>query len=68
MECPYGGAGSWFCAAHALNHGCRGELVLPVVNSPRVGVCAYTGDEPFDYEQLTPAADVDGELDEFEEQ
>lgn len=33
----------WLCAKCAGNHECGEELLLPVVNSPRVGVCAYTG-------------------------
>ena len=33
----------WLCASCARAHECGGEMRLPVVNSPRVGVCAYTG-------------------------
>jgi hypothetical protein len=41
-EC--GGAGrGWLCAGCAAEHACGEELLLPVVNSPRVGVCGYTG-------------------------
>jgi hypothetical protein len=33
-----------FCQAHALKHPCaKEEVFLPVVNSPRMGVCGYTG-------------------------
>jgi hypothetical protein len=33
-----------FCEAHAQQHPCAEEEVyLPVVNSPRMGVCAYSG-------------------------
>ena len=33
-----------FCEAHAQDHPCADEEVyLPVVNSPRMGVCGYTG-------------------------
>ena len=33
-----------FCEAHAEQHPCAAEEVyMPVVNSPRMGVCAYTG-------------------------
>lgn len=33
-----------FCDAHARTHPCAEEEVfLPVVNSPRMGVCGYTG-------------------------
>ena len=43
--CPYcvdGGAGL-FCDAHAVTHEHAAEEVyLPVVNSPRMGVCGYT--------------------------
>lgn len=31
------------CAAHEATHGCGGEMFLPVVNSPRMGVCGYAG-------------------------
>ncbi len=31
------------CAGHAKNHRCGQEMLLPVVNSPRMGVCGYTG-------------------------
>lgn len=33
-----------FCAAHAEKHKCSSdETFLPVVNSPRMGICKYTG-------------------------
>ncbi len=32
-----------FCKTHAARHRCRGGELLPVVDSPRMGVCAYTG-------------------------
>jgi hypothetical protein len=32
------------CEAHAKTHKCGDEMFLPVVNSPRVGVCGYSGD------------------------
>jgi len=33
-----------FCAAHAEKHRCSiTETFLPVVNSPRMGICRYTG-------------------------
>jgi hypothetical protein len=41
-ECAWEGGG-WFCEACALAHDCGDEMCLPVVNSPRVGVCGYTG-------------------------
>jgi len=31
------------CERHALEHPCGDEGLLPVVNSPRMGVCGYTG-------------------------
>jgi hypothetical protein len=33
----------WLCQACADTHPCGDEMLLPVTNSPRVGVCAYTG-------------------------
>ena len=36
----------WLCAECAPHHGCNEEdfeYFLPVVNSPRAGVCAYVG-------------------------
>jgi hypothetical protein len=41
-QCIYEGRG-WVCAAHAPKHKCGEEMLLPVVNSPRVGMCGYTG-------------------------
>ena len=41
-ECAWNGEG-WLCEACAVAHECGDEMCLPVVNSPRVGVCAYTG-------------------------
>jgi len=39
------GRGQGFmCKTHAEVHECGQEMFLPVVNSPRVGVCAYVGD------------------------
>jgi len=34
---------AWLCESCAAAHECSEEMFLPVVNSPRVGVCAYTG-------------------------
>jgi hypothetical protein len=34
---------AFFCDAHADEHNCGEEAMLPVVNSPRMGVCGYTG-------------------------
>lgn len=33
----------WLCDDCARKHGCDEEMFLPVVNSPRTGVCAYEG-------------------------
>ncbi len=33
----------FFCDEHAAQHDCGEEALLPVVNSPRMGVCGYTG-------------------------
>jgi len=33
----------WVCDTCAENHECGEDMLLPVVNSPRVGMCAYTG-------------------------
>lgn len=41
-QCSYEGAG-WLCDACAKTHACGEEMFLPVVNSPRVGMCGYTG-------------------------
>ncbi len=34
----------WLCKKCAKNHECGDNMFLPVVNSPRAGVCGYTGD------------------------
>ncbi len=41
-ECMYEDAG-WLCDDCAEDHPCDKEMMLPVVNSPRTGVCAYSG-------------------------
>lgn len=41
-ECQWEGTG-WLCQACAEDHECDEEMQLPVVNSPRTGVCGYTG-------------------------
>ncbi|MGR3318033.1 MAG: IS1096 element passenger TnpR family protein [Candidatus Anammoxibacter sp.] len=41
-ECIYSGEG-WVCDECISNHECEEEMLLPVVNSPRVGTCGYTG-------------------------
>ena len=35
--------GGWLCEDCARTHACDEEMFLPVVNSPRTGVCGYTG-------------------------
>ena len=42
-QCIYEGKG-WLCDKCASEHECGEEMLLPVVNSPRVGMCGYTGD------------------------
>ena len=42
-QCIYDGKG-WLCDKCASVHECGEEVLLPVVNSPRVGMCGYTGD------------------------
>lgn len=41
-QCSWSGEG-WLCKSCAQYHDCDEEMFLPVVNSPRVGVCGYTG-------------------------
>lgn len=41
-QCIYDGEG-WVCDDCVDGHKCGEEMLLPVVNSPRVGVCAYSG-------------------------
>jgi len=42
-SCMYMGKG-WVCKRCARKHECGEDMLLPVVNSPRVGMCGYTGD------------------------
>ena len=42
VECIYDGDG-WLCDQCAQEHGCDEEMFLPLVNSPRAGVCGYEG-------------------------
>ncbi len=44
-ECQWNGDSGWLCEKCATIHECDDEMFLPVVNSPRTGVCAYTGAE-----------------------
>lgn len=41
-DCSYEGD-AFYCEAHAESHECGEEAMLPVANSPRMGVCGYTG-------------------------
>jgi hypothetical protein len=41
-ECSWSGKG-WLCKSCAKKHKCGEDMMLPVVNSPRTGVCGYTG-------------------------
>jgi hypothetical protein len=34
---------AFYCSKHAGSHSCGEEWMLPVVDSPRMGVCDYTG-------------------------
>jgi hypothetical protein len=37
-----------YCKTCLVEHACGEEMTLPVVNSPRMGVCGFTGDHDFD--------------------
>jgi hypothetical protein len=39
--CSWEGGG-FYCEDHAREHDCEDEAFLPVVNSPRMGVCGYS--------------------------
>lgn len=41
-ECVWQGNG-WLCEECAAKHECGEEMLLPVVNSPRTGMCGYCG-------------------------
>lgn len=41
-QCVYANA-RWLCDACAATHPCGEDMLLPMVNSPRVGMCGYTG-------------------------
>lgn len=43
VECANSGGG-FCCETHAGTHECGEDMLLPVVNSPRMGVCGYTGE------------------------
>jgi hypothetical protein len=42
-QCVWDDSG-WLCDRCAPKHRCEEEVMLPAVNSPRVGMCAYTGE------------------------
>lgn len=42
-QCIYEGPQAWHCDRCSRKHKCGEEMFLPVVNSPRVGECGYTG-------------------------
>lgn len=42
-QCIYDSVG-WLCDKCSRKHKCGEEMLLPVVNSPRVGMCGYTGE------------------------
>ncbi|MEJ5252084.1 MAG: hypothetical protein HPY54_00055 [Chthonomonadetes bacterium] len=44
---------AWLCKECARKHDCGEEYFLPVVNSPRVGQCGYTGGERVDIDSET---------------
>ena len=42
--CMYERENPFYCEHHAEDHDCdEPEMILPVVNSPRMGMCGYTG-------------------------
>lgn len=41
--CMYETERPFYCEDHAEEHDCGDEALLPVVNSPRMGMCGYTG-------------------------
>jgi hypothetical protein len=42
-QCMWAGEGC-LCDECVTEHECEQDMLLPIVNSPRVGVCGYTGD------------------------
>ena len=44
-QCIYEDKG-WLCDACAKDHECGEEMLWSMVNSPRAGVCGYTGQDP----------------------
>lgn len=56
-ECIYDGGG-FLCEDCAKEHECGEDMLLPVCNSPRMGVCAYSGSEVYP-EQFVPDCEKD---------
>lgn len=46
-QCIYEGPKAWLCKKCSRKHKCGEDAFLPVVNSPRVGQCGYTGGADF---------------------
>ncbi len=44
-QCLWSDEDAVFCDKCAESHDCDEEIFLPVANSPRIGTCAYTGEE-----------------------
>lgn len=65
-ECMHTGEG-WLCEECGAGHPCSPEMRLPVVNSPRVGVCAYCGPEE-SARETGPAEPIVIEADEEEDE
>jgi hypothetical protein len=42
-ECAWDESRGLFCKTHAGHHKHSQEMFLPIVNSPRIGMCGYTG-------------------------
>ena len=42
VQCIYEDA-EWLCNDCSEEHECGEDMMLPIVNSPRVGVCGYCG-------------------------
>ncbi len=42
---------AFFCKKHGKEHECGEDMLLPVTNSPRMGMCGYTGDKGDFYEK-----------------
>lgn len=65
--------GGWLCSECAEEHECGEDMLLPVTNSPRVGVCGYTGngddeeDDDLDWEDEDDEGFFDDEDDDYGE-